>query len=56
MFLYLNSWAGRTCYRCRIVRETLQRYVIELLDDCPLKGKQAGERLIVPKYAVRAED
>jgi hypothetical protein len=53
MFLYLNSWAGRTRYRCTILRETPQRYEIVLLDECPLKRKKAGDRLMVPKAAVR---
>lgn len=56
IYLHLNSWAGRTRYRVEIVKRTSKRLQIRLLDDCPLKGRIAGDEMLVPPSSVWEEE
>lgn len=55
--LMMDGYAGREYVPVEIVRETPKRYVIKLLEDTQLPGRnrrgKAGQEVYVPKYAVK---
>jgi hypothetical protein len=55
----LDSWAGRTRQKVRVVGETPKRVRILALSDLNLPGRRhikAGETALVPKYAITKEE
>lgn len=56
-YLCLNSWAGRSLHPVKVIAETSKKYRVELLEDCPLAGRnrqgKRGDVILVPKYAVK---
>lgn len=58
--LMIDSWAGKSRYPVEIVAETPQRYKVKLLAPTRLPGRnksgQAGDVVLVPKYAVKLDD